>query len=836
MEKLTFSGIVSIRLTKTGRPSQRLAFHQHGLIITKALIVKHDRKGDRELTLIRINNQNSLDEVRLHTQELVYSGTYTVTMHFRGTITKGMTGLYPCYFKVDGTEHVMLATQFESHHARELFPCIDEPEAKATFDLTLNTPRDLTVLANTPIKTQRNGAGGLQTTTFETSPKMSTYLLAFVAGELQGKSTQTKRGTEVSVWATIAQPLDALDFALDIAKRSIEFFEDYFGVEYPLPKCDHIGLPDFTVGAMENWGLITYRERLLLAYPGQASQSIKEYISMVIAHETSHQWFGNLVTMRWWDDLWLNESFANMMEFQAVDHMFPAWNIWETFIMGEGLVALRRDATPGVQAVKTSVRHPMEINTLFDHAIVYAKGGRLLYMLKTYLGEDIFRKGLRAYFHSHAYRNATGADLWKALGAAAGDIDVGSFMNPWLERAGFPVVTVDAHNDKGTITQEHFLESGERSDGRVWPVPLFANDAAVPRQMDKKEVRLRGLHASPLVINEHAAGHYIVHYTNPDHVQQLMNLVTTKKLDTVDRLMLLNSASMLAKANLQQFGDVLTLLGAYAHEQSEPVWEIMALIIAEARRFIDLDETIEPAIKRFIQTLTADELKRLGWQERPNEPSADSKLRATIIGLNAYAETPAVVTEAARQFKALADNQAEIAPELRSIIFGLAIKENLSGAADYLLSVHDTTPNSDLKADAMAGLTSTRDSSMATMLLDRLKDASLVKPQDADYWIFYLLRNRHTRDTAWQWMVDQWPWVIKTYAHDKSYDDFPRYAAGVCNTAEWQKRYIDFFAPKRDELELERNITVALSEIDTRVKWLVRDLQSVKEFFRRYSR
>src|SRR5258706_8376447 len=243
MEAMTFAGTVAIRLKKTGRPSQRLTFHQHDLKITSAKIVKHDKKGDRELAVVRINNQNTLDEVRLHTSEMVHSGDYTVSLEFSGKITRGMTGLYPCFFNVDGKEHTMLATQFESHYAREVFPCIDEPEAKATFDLTLVTPKGLTVLANTPTKA-KEPAGQLVKTTFETTPKMSTYLLAFIIGELHSKTTKTQRGTEVSVWTTIAQPAAALDFALDTGKRSIEFFEDYFDTPYPLPKLDHVALPD----------------------------------------------------------------------------------------------------------------------------------------------------------------------------------------------------------------------------------------------------------------------------------------------------------------------------------------------------------------------------------------------------------------------------------------------------------------------------------------------------------------------------------------------------------------------------------------------------------------
>jgi len=257
-ETMRFSGTVTIRGKKVGRPAKRLTFHQHDLKVTAATITKHDKTGTTELAISRINKQDSFNEVRLHTTEMIYPGEYTVQMEFEAPITPGMTGIYPCFFKHGEADKQLIMTQFESHHAREAFPCIDEPEAKAVFNLTLITRPDIAVLANTPLKDQQTD-GKWMHTTFEPTPKMSTYLLAFVLGEMHRKSTQTERGTEVNVWATVAQPAESMDFALDAAKRSIEYFEDYFGVEYPLPKADHVACPDFSSGAMENWGLITYR-------------------------------------------------------------------------------------------------------------------------------------------------------------------------------------------------------------------------------------------------------------------------------------------------------------------------------------------------------------------------------------------------------------------------------------------------------------------------------------------------------------------------------------------------------------------------------------------------
>jgi aminopeptidase N len=833
-EKLTFLGSVTITGKKIGRPSQRLTFHQNGLKITSATVVKHDKKGEQSVELARINHHKSSQEVRLHASQMMYPGAYTVTMEFEGVVTRGMTGIYPCFYQHEGQEKRLIATQFESHYARQAFPCIDEPEAKATFDLTLVTEPGVTVLANTPAQSA-SGVKGLasskkQKTVFETTPRMSTYLLAFVFGEMHRKSAKTKSGTEVSVWATPAQPADSLDFALDVAKNVIDYFEDYFGVAYPLAKCDHVALPDFSNGAMENWGLITYRERVLLAYPGETSQSVREAIATVVAHETSHQWFGNLVTMKWWNDLWLNESFANMMEYQAVDALFPDWHIWDNFASMEGLSALRRDAVPGVQAVKSDVRHPDEINTLFDPSIVYAKGGRLLYMLKNYLGEDAFRGGLKAYFTKHAYGTTEGADLWAALGEASGK-DVASFMNPWLEQSGFPLVSITQNGKDVKLEQEHFLEDPSQADAsRQWTIPLFAS-ASELETLDKKSLETTLTASETMLLNTGARGHYLVRYTSDAQKKAATDMVAAQKLGASDRLMLLNGGSMLARAGYEPYGNILAMLEAYQNETSEPVWDMMALILGETRRFIDLDETLEPKIKALVLKLIAKEYQRLGWEEKASEPAEDQKLRALVISLGAYAEQPDILDTANQLFKTYQKDSASVPAELRGIAFSVPIREGDANALDYLLKLHDETASSDLKADITAAACATESPKGAEQLLERIKHPQLVKPQDADRWLVYLLRNRHTKQVAWQWMEDNWDWLEETYSEDKSYDNLPRYAASVANTPAWAKKYQAFFDPKQDQLVLARNIQIGKAEIAARVAWLQRDLASVQRYF-----
>jgi len=828
---MAFSGKVTIRGRKTGRPSQRITLHGKDLKVGSAKVIKHDKKGEQEIEISRVNLQKSYDEIRLHSAQMIYPGEYTISVEFSGSITRGMTGIYPCFFEHDGAEKSLLMTQFESHHAREAFPCIDEPEAKATFDLKLITETGVTALGNTPIKQQETRNRKLETS-FETTPKMSSYLLAFVVGELHQKSTKTKSNVEVNVWATVAQPAEALDFPLQIAKQAIEYFEDYFGVPYPLPKADHVACPDFSAGAMENWGLITYRERALLVYPGETAQSIQEYIATVVAHETSHQWFGNLVTMKWWDDLWLNESFANIMEYQAVDAMHPEWHLWDTFVAQEGLGALRRDATPGVQAVKTTVSHPDEINTLFDPSIVYAKGGRLLYMLKNYIGEDAFRKGLSSYFKKHQYGNTTGADLWVALSEASGK-DIGAFMTPWLEQSGFPVVSIEQKGHELTISQEHFLDNPAKADpARRWSVPLFSETAGLPEAFDTASIELAAPNDEVALLDTNARGHYIVRYVTDEQKKAVVDMISAQNLSEADRLMLLNSGSMLARAGYEPYSNILAMLGAYRNEASEPVWDMMSLIIGETRRFIDLDEALEDKIKALLRELIAKQYERLGWQEQPGEPSTDQKLRATILGLGAYAEEPNIVKKSLALFEQYKTKPDTVPAELRGIVFTVPVKQATPGALDYLLELHENTQNSDLQADICAAATATRSAAEATKLLTRLKDAKLVKPQDADRWLVYLIRNRYVKDTAWQWMVDNWGWIEETYEHDKSYDMLPRYAASAVNTPGCADKYRAFFEPKRDQLVLQRNIDMGLEEITARLAWLARDLKPVQTFFR----
>jgi aminopeptidase N len=824
-------GTVVIKGKKVGRPSQRLTFHGKYLKVKSAAIVRHDKKqSDQVINVSRVNLQQTLNEIRLHVDNPLYAGDFTVTIEYEAPIQSSMHGIYFSEYNDGDDKKTVISTQFESHHAREAFPCIDEPEAKATFDLTLLTDEDQAVLANMPAASQKVQSERL-VTVFETSPRMSTYLLAFVVGDLQHKTVQTNSGVSVSVYAIKAHKPEALDFALDTTKRSIEFFNDYYGVPYPLPKCDMVAIVDFSSAAMENWGLVTYREPYLLADPDTTSQSSKETVAMVIAHEISHQWFGNLVTMRWWDDLWLNESFANVMEYVAVDDMFPEWHIWNTFVANEGLSAFRRDSIPGVQAVKVEVRHPDEINSLFDPSIVYAKGGRLLNMLRAYIGEKDFRTGLTQYFEKHKYDNTTGDDLWTALSAASGK-DVASFMNPWLERSGFPVISVTQSGTQLEVSQKHFLVDQSKADGgRIWPVPLLSTEPVVPALLEKPGLTTQLPSTSYVRLNQNAVGHYIVQYATPEHMAWLARQAQDHTLNETERLMLLSDSGLLARNGADSLASTLKLLEFYKDEASEPVWDIIALVLADARRFIDSDPALEGKIKAKIRTLIETQYQRLGWERKTNEPSHDTKLRATILGLGSYSEHPLIKAKALELFEAYKQDENVVDSELRAILFVSAVRYDAPGAFDYLLKLEETTSNPNLKQELLSALSATRSTERGALLLGRLKDSAKVRQHDVDHWLVMLMRNRENQSQAWDWMRNEWPWIEDKFGSDKSYDYFPRYAASALNTRQRTEEFKEFFLPKADQPALKLNVTLGMEELESRITWIERDLQAVQAFF-----
>ena len=510
-----------------------------------------------------------------------------------------MAGFYRSKYIVDGEERWMATTQFESTDARRAFPCWDEPALKSKFRVSLTIPSHLSALSNMPVA-KKEERGDKQTFyAFEETPIMSTYLLAFIVGEFDYVEDKTKEGVDVRVYTPLGKSEQG-KFALHMATRTLSFFTEYFGIPYPLPKSDMIAIADFSSGAMENWGLITYRETALLIDEKNSSVTNKQRVAYVVAHELAHQWFGNLVTMEWWKELWLNEGFATWVGNLATAEFYPEWDIWTKFSSDYFSRAQGLDSMLTTHPIEVEVYNSAEIDEIFD-LISYCKGASVIRMVATYLGEDAFKEGLNIYLTRHQYANATTDDLWRAL-AESSKKDVKGFMDNWIKRPGLPVLSVQQNSENPTelqITQERFLSSGAKAtddQNSVWncsigiatdktkePVFIGFNEANGKISIPHEFV------ADPsdwIKVNAGQSGFFFVQYS-PEMLSNIVPAVREKKLNALDRIGLLSDAYSLTKAGRMSTSDLLELLRGYQEETEYTVLSEISSVLRAVKTVFD---------------------------------------------------------------------------------------------------------------------------------------------------------------------------------------------------------------------------------------------------------
>ncbi len=830
-DKRHFSGGVVVSGQKTGRPSKRLTFHQKGLKIQHAEITCTSKKGEKiEIPITRVVKQDSFDELRLHSEQTLYPGEYAVRIEFSGVITKNMDGIYPCFFEIDGVSKELVATQFESHHAREAFPCIDEPEAKATFKLNIEHATSEVAIANTPVENQEV-TESRTTTTFALTPIMSTYLVAFVVGELSYKESLSKNGIAIRTYA-VANQIDHADFALEVAVKAMDFYEDYYDIPFPLSKCDFVALPDFASGAMENWGLITFREQTMLC-DIYTSLGTKQYIALVVAHELTHQWFGNLVTMRWWTDLWLNEGFASWMEYLAVDTLYPEWNLWTQFSVDEQQSALKADALEFTHPIEVPVHHPDEIRTIFD-IISYQKGASVIHMLNDYLGAEQFQAGLRHYLKKFAYKNADTTDLWSALEEVSGK-PVMDFMHTWTGKSGYPLLSVAIEKNNLICSQRRFVtnpSSKARDDNTLWPIPLLSSE--LPEAIVQKRRTSISLEKSqiPLLINQGLTGFYRVDYT--EEMQKIqIEAILKGTLSDLDRMGLLSDGFEVTKAGFQSTTDYLELLEHYSNETELPAWEIIASSLSTIRHTLapnDTDDSLRDAMKPFVDNLTKNEIKRLGWVKHDNEKHLDTLLRPLIISLSASADNKDVLKKLAEMYVVKIHQNEEIDPDLRATVYVTAARTGGQKIYDELLKSYIATQSSDEKLSITAAMTSFQQPEIHAQVLALLQ-TSTIRTQDLSYWIAYSFMNRHSRTQTWLWLKSNWVWLKEVIGTDLGFARIPVYVARNFTDAKFLEEYVNFFTSKIEPV-IKRSFDQGYEIMQTNIAWHERDSAAVVEWFK----
>ncbi len=668
---------------------------------------------------------------------------------------------------------------------------------------------------------------------FEPTVRMSTYLVAFAFGELQSKITETKGGVKVGVFATKAHQPKELDFALDIAKRAIEFYEDFYQTPYPLPHSWQLALPDFSAGAMENWGLVTYREAYLLLDPDNTSLEMKQLVATVITHELAHQWFGDLVTMKWWDDLWLNESFANMMEYVAVDALQPDWHIWELFQTSEAPMALQRDATDGVQSVHVDVNNPAEIDALFDGAIVYAKGSRMLVMVRALLGDKALREGLKNYFAAHKYSNATGADLWKALGDASG-LNIGKIMNSWLEQPGYPVVTAKINDDGDLVlSQKQFFIGDGKDVDRQWQIPLNSNYDKVPQIMAEQELNLgnyqalRDKNGQPFRLNLGNNSHFIVKYDDT-----LLNdiLDHADELDPITQRQLLQDLRLLAQGQQVSYASLIPLLKQFKDSPSAIVNAELYQIANSLKMFAKPDSPAEQELRQFFDLLSKDQVKRLCWLPKDGESNDDQLTRPYILNASLFARNNDSITQAHQIFTENQDKLESLSADIRGLVLKNEV-QNFGSAElfDKLIKAYQQTADASFKQDLRMAIPNTTDPALIAKVVSYFKDADVIKPQDLRAWYRGLLANQAGQQAAWNWLRDEWQWLNDTVGGDMEFATFITVTAGVFHTPERLNEFKDFFEPKLNTPGLTREIKMDISVIESKVNLINKEQTAVND-------
>ena len=801
--KKTISG----RTTITGYASQsQIAVNQKYLHVNSVQVAGQD---------VPFTTDDQAETIDI---TLPQAGAVTLTIDYTAPLTDTMMGIYPSYYEVNGEKKQLIGTQFETTAARQAFPSVDEPAAKATFSLAIKYDEHPgeTIIANMPEDHVENGVHYFQETV-----RMSTYLVAFAFGEMQSKLTETKSGVKVGVFATKAHQPKELDFALDIAKRAIEFYEDFYQTPYPLPHSWQLALPDFSAGAMENWGLVTYREAYLLLDPDNTSLDMKQLVATVITHELAHQWFGDLVTMNWWDDLWLNESFANMMEYVSVDAIHPDWHIWELFQTTEAPMALQRDATDGVQPVHVAVNNPAEIDSIFDSAIVYAKGSRMLVMVRALLGDDALRKGLKNYFAAHKYHNAKGSDLWQALGEAS-DLDIGKIMNSWLEQPGYPVVTA-AVDDQGqlVLSQKQFFIGDGVDQGRTWQIPLNSNYDAAPQIMTDKQVvlgnyqELRDKNGQPFRLNVGNNSHFIVKY---DDTLLKDILDSADQLDPISQRQLLQDLRLLAEGQQVSYADLVPLLKRFANSPSAIVNAELYHIANNLKMFVQPGSPEEQELRAFFDQLSKQAVARLGWLPKDGENNDDQLTRPYVLNASLYARNADSMAEAHRIFSDYQDRLEQLSADVRELVLKNEVQNYGNDELfEKLIKAYQDTADASFKQDIRGALPNTTDPTTIKKIIALYENASVIKPQDLRAWYRGVLANDAGQQAAWDWLRTDWQWLNDTVGGDMEFATFITVTAGVFHTPERLTEFKDFFEPKINTPGLTREIKMDIKIIESKV-------------------
>jgi len=748
-----------------------------------------------EVEAKKIIHNKKYQQVRFSFSNIIKKGIINLDIKFNGKVREDLRGLYKSTYLNNNKEMTMLTTQFEPTDARKCFPCLDEPDLKAKFYLKLNIPKNLDAVSNMPIK-NHSIKNNLKEITFEETPAMSTYLLAFVIGQLEYVEGKSKDGVLVRIITTPGKK-ERAKFALSVAVKSLNFYNDYFKIPYPLPKLDLIAIPDFESGAMENWGLITYRETQLLFDEKNSSAGIKQAVVHTINHEIAHQWFGNLVTMKWWNDLWLNEGFASWIEYKVTDYLFPEFDIWTQYQTDIKTPALYLDSLENSHPIEINVINPSEINEIFD-SISYNKGSAIIRMLEQYLGEDKFREGLKYYLKKFKYDNATTEDLWNSLEIISKK-PIKELMHSWTRQIGYPIISITKSN-KIILEQERFsyLNKNYKTTWKI-PIKIVENNKIKEYSMNSKTLELN--HYGKILINPRQIGFYRVKYDN-----NLLNKINYD-LKIVDKIGMQNDLFALSRACKVYVKDYIEFIRKFKHETNYALWDDISTSIGKIQLLFY--EKYSEKIDEFSRDLFSEIYKKIGWDEKPKEDHTKILLRANVLAVLGFSDHKEVIEEAKKRFKEYLNGKI-LNPNLRSIIYNLNAYTGHIKTFEILKNKYMEEKNQEEKMRLLASLGIFKQKEILRKALE-FSLSRYVRNQDAMMVLAIVANNEYADDLAWNFLKKNWKEYYKRYNEGHVLGNLIKSILGKYKTLEKLKEVKEFF--DKNEINAKRAIQQALEMI-----------------------
>ncbi len=688
---------------------------------------------------------------------------YRLHLVFSGILNDQLHGFYRSTYSTDDrAEDTLAVTQFEPADARRAFPCWDEPDFKATFAVTLVVDDELTALSNASVDTEEPAGGNRRRVRFNETMVMSTYVVAFVVGRFQLTAPDDVDGVPLRV-AAVPGKAHLTKFAVEAGSHALRFFSHYFGIPYPADKIDHVAVPDFAFGAMENLGCVTYRENALLIDPAEASQLELQRVATVVAHETAHMWFGDLVTMKWWNGIWLNEAFATFMELAANEQFRPEWQVWVAFGASKA-AALATDGLRNTRPVEYPVGRPEEAEAMFD-VLTYQKGGSVLRMLEQYIGEETFRKGISQYLTIHAHANTETGDLWDAIEAVSGE-PVRTIMDSWILQGGYPLISVTAGEDAASInlSQRRFLyEDGKAGDdgGQRWAVPVNLR-ASVGGVVQRQRLLVDGATASVnfdgpvdwVVVNDGAWGFYRVRYA-PDLLQSLSATGLAAVCNPLERMALVADYWAGVVAGTTGLAEWVGVVEALGEEDDPDVWAVLSSALA-LLDLIATDPSDRAALQAFARGVAGRSWAHLGWDPQPGESQRLGIARGRVVSvLGHVADDPEVRREGAARFDRFLAERSGLAADLLGPVAHIVAASVGEEGWNLILEQYRSASTPQEKVRYLTALAATPDPALLLRTLDMALSDD-VRTQDAPFLVAGVMANRAGGALAWAWVEDHW--------------------------------------------------------------------------------